>query len=96
MPIDFQTLFKAFKENIPATIMTLCVFGMVGLFTIVQKDNLAVKNDLKKANKDCATEKYIVQSQMERLNEKYIETFGLLKEVQSEIKILKKLGKTIE
>ncbi len=92
MPISFDTLFKAFKENVTATVMSLLVIGISVMFTINQRTNEGIKKDLRKANKDCATEKYIVQTQMERLNEKYIEVFGSLKEVQSQLKTLQKLG----
>lgn len=89
---SFDILFKAFKENITATVMSLLVIGISIMFTINQKTNSSVQDDLRKSNKDCATEKFVLASQMERLNDKYIETFGLLKEVQSEINVLKKLG----
>ncbi len=92
MPISFDTLFKAFKENVTATVMSLLVIGISVMFTINQRTNESIKKDLRKENKDCATEKYIVQTQMERLNEKYIEVFGSLKEVQSQLKTLQKLG----
>ena len=92
MPISFDTIFKAFKENVTATIMSLLVIGISTLFVINQRNDASIKDDLKKANKDCATEKYIVQTQMERLNDKYIEVFGSLKEVQSQLKTLQKLG----
>ena len=89
---SFDTLFKAFKENVTATVMSLLVIGISIMFTINQKTNESVKKDLRKANKDCATEKYVLASQMERLNDKYIEVFGSLKEVQSQLRTLQKLG----
>lgn len=92
MALDFQTIFKAIKESPTAAIMSLLVIGISVMFTINQRADESIKSDLRKANKDCATEKYIVQSQMERLNEKYIEVFGSLREVQSQLKTLQKLG----
>ncbi len=93
MALSFDTLFKAFKENVTATVMTLLVLAMSALFTINQVTNKGIIKDQKALTTNCETQKYVVQMQMERLNDKYIETFGLLREVQSEIKILKKLGK---
>ncbi len=93
MALSFDTLFKAFKENVTATVMTLLVLAMSALFTINQVTNKSIIKDQKALTTNCETQKYVVQMQMERLNDKYIETFGLLREVQSEIKILKKLGK---
>lgn len=93
MPLQFQTIFKAIKESPLAAITTLCIMGMATLFGIDHATNKSIQRDLKKANKDCATEKYVVQAQMERLNEKHIETFGLLRELQGQINTLKALKK---
>ena len=90
---SFDILFKAFKENVTATVMSLLVIGISIMFTINQKTNANVQADLKKANKECATEKYVLATQVERLNDKHIETFGLLKELQGQFKILKDLRK---
>jgi len=92
MGAKFDALFKAFKESPTAAIMTLLVLAISAMFVINQKTNSSIIADQKEANKNCATEKYVLATQMERLNDKYIETFGLLKEVQSEINVLKKLG----
>ncbi len=92
MPLSFDTIFKAFKENVTATVMSLLVIGISVLFVINQKGDASIKDDLRKSNKDCATEKYVVQMQMERLNDKYIEIFGLYKEFKTEIETLKKMG----
>lgn len=91
--MKFDTIFKGFKENPTATFLSLLVLAVVALFGIIVSNYSSAIKDSKKATTECLTEKYIVQTQMERLNEKYIETFGLLREVQSEIKILKKVAK---
>ena len=92
MGAKFDALFKAFKDSPTAAIMTLLTLAISAMFIINQKTNASIIADQKEANKNCATEKFVLATQMERLNDKYIETFGLLKEVQSEINVLKKLG----
>lgn len=93
MPLQFQTIFKAIKENPAAAFSSLMVIALSTLFAINQSGNMSVQRDLKKANKECATENYIIRTQMERLNEKHIETFGLLKELQGQVNTLKALRK---
>ena len=93
MGAKFNELFKAFKDSPTAAIMTLLTLAISAMFIINQKTNASIIADQKELNKNCATEKFVLASQMERLNDKYIETFGLLKEVQSEINVLKKIGK---
>ena len=90
---SFDTLFKAFKENITATVMSLLVIGISIMFTINQKTNAGIIKEQKDLTKNCQTEKHVIGVQMERLNDKYIETFGLVKELQVEIKLIRKIGK---
>ena len=90
---SFDKLVKAFKESPTAAIMSLLVIGISVMFTINQKTNASIIKEQKEQNKNCLTEKYVVQTQMDRLNDKYIETFGLTKELQAELKIIRKLIK---
>ena len=89
---SFNDLFKAFKENVTATVMSLLVIGISIMFTINQKTNEGIKKDLRKDNTKCATEKYVLASQVERYNDKYIEVLAALKELNGEMNTLKKLG----
>jgi len=89
---SFDTLFKAFKENVTATVMSLLVIGISIMFTINQKTNESVKKDLREANKNCATEKYIVQTQVEQLRGEVINLTGAFKELKGEMNTLRKLG----
>ena len=92
MGAKFDALFKAFKDNPTAAIMTLLVIGISIMFTVNQKTNESVKNDLRQANKDCATEKYIVQTQVEQLRGQIIDLTGAFKELKGEMNTLRKLG----
>jgi len=93
MGAKFDALFKAFKDNPTAAIMTLLVIGISVMFTINQRTNENIKDDLKKANKDCATANFVQGVEMKQLRSQNVETFGLLKELQGQFKILKDLGK---
>ena len=93
MGAKFDALFKAFKDNPTAAIMTLLVIGISVMFTINQRTNENIKDDLKKANKDCATANSVQGVEMKQLRSQNVETFGLLKELQGQFKILKDLGK---
>jgi len=92
MGTKFDALFKAFKDNPTAAIMTLLVIGISVMFTINQKTNSSVQDDLRKANKDCATEKYVVQVQVEQLRRQIVDLTGAFKELKGEMNTLRKLG----
>ena len=89
---SFDKLVKAFKESPTAAIMSLLVIGISIMFTINQKTNESVKKDLREANKNCATEKYIVQTQVEQLRGQIIDLTGAFKELKGEMNTLRKLG----
>ena len=90
--LSFDTLFKAFKENVTATVMSLLVIGISIMFTINQKTNNNVQNDLKKTNKECVTEKYVLATQMEQMRGQIIDLTGAFKELKGEMNTLRKLG----
>jgi len=92
MGAKFDALFKAFKENPTAAIMTLLVIGISVMFVINQKTNEGVKDDLKKANKDCVTEKFVLATQMDQMRGQIIDLTGAFKELKGEMNTLRKLG----
>jgi peptidoglycan hydrolase CwlO-like protein len=92
MGAKFDALFKAFKENPAAAIMTLLVIGISVMFVINQKTNEGVKDDLKKANKDCVTEKFVLATQMDQMRGQIIDLTGAFKELKGEMNTLRKLG----
>ena len=89
---SFNDLVKAFKENVTATVMSLLVIGISIMFTVNQKTNESVKKDLREANKNCATEKYIVQTQVEQLRGEVINLTVAFKELKGEMNTLRRLG----
>ena len=89
---SFNDLFKAFKENVTATVMSLLVIGISIMFTINQKTNAAIIKEQKEQTKDCVTEKYVVQTQMEQLRGQVIDLTGAFKELKGEMNTLRKLG----
>ena len=93
MGAKFDALFKAFKESPTAAIMSLLVIAISVMFTINQRTNESIKDDLRKANKECATANFVQGAEMKQLRSQNIETFGLLKELQGQINTLKALGK---
>ena len=92
MGVLFDKLFKAFKESPTAAIMTLLVLAISAMFVINQKTNEGVKDDLKKANKDCATEKFVLATQMDQMRGQIIDLTGAFKELKGEMNTLRKLG----
>ena len=89
---SFNDLVKAFKENVTATVMSLLVIGISIMFTINQKSDASIKNDLRQANKDCATEKFVLATQMEQMRGQIIDLTGAFKELKGEMNTLRKLG----
>ena len=92
MGAKFDALFKAFKDNPTAAIMTLLVIGISIMFTINQKTNEGIKKDLRATNKECVTEKYVVQVQVEQLRGQIVDLTGAFKELKGEMNTLRKLG----
>ena len=90
--ISFDTLFKAFKENVTATVMSLLVIGISIMFTINQKTNEGIKKDLRAANKECVTEKFVLATQMDQMRGQIIDLTGAFKELKGEMNTLRKLG----
>lgn len=92
MGAKFDALFKAFKDNPTAAIMTLLVIGISIMFTVNQRTNESIKNDLRATNKECVTEKYVLATQMEQLRGQVIDLTGAFKELKGEMNTLRKLG----
>ena len=93
MGAKFDALFKAFKDNPTAAIMTLLVIGISVMFTINQKSAENRDKIRLKQIEECATVNYVQSVEMKQLRSQNVETFGLLKELQGQFKILKDLGK---
>ena len=89
---SFDILFKAFKENVTATVMSLLVIGISIMFTINQKTNSNIISEQRKANKDCVTEKFVLATQMEQMRGQIIDLTGAFKELKGEMNTLRKLG----
>ena len=92
MGAKFDALFKAFKDNPTAAIMTLLVIGISIMFTVNQRTSESIKNDLRATNKECVTEKYILSTQMEQMRGQIIDLTGAFKELKGEMNTLRKLG----
>jgi peptidoglycan hydrolase CwlO-like protein len=92
MGVNFDTVFKAFKENATATIMTLLTIGISVMFTINQKTSSNVINEQRQANKDCVTEKFVLATQMDQMRGQIIDLTGAFKELKGEMNTLRKLG----
>ena len=89
---SFNDLVKAFKENVTATVMSLLVIGISIMFTVNQKTNESIKNDLRATNKECVTEKFVLATQMEQMRGQIIDLTGAFKELKGEMNTLRKLG----
>jgi hypothetical protein len=92
MGAKFDALFKAFKDNPTAAIMTLLVLAISAMFVINQKTNANVKDDLKAANKECAIEKHTLIEDMKKRDGQIVELTGAFKELKGEMNTLRKLG----
>jgi len=92
MGVKFDELFKAFKENATATIMTLLTIGISVMFTINQRTSSNVISEQRQANKDCVTEKFVLATQMDQMRGQIIDLTGAFKELKGEMNTLRKLG----
>jgi hypothetical protein len=90
--ISFDKLFKAFKENLTATILSLFTLTIIFLFGLVYRGWVTERKDLKKQLVDCGTGTYAARVETKQLRDQYIEVMGALKEIQGEVNTLKKLG----
>ena len=89
---SFDKLLKAFKESPTAAIMSLLVIGISIMFTVNQKTNAAIIKEQKEQTKNCVTEKYVVQTQVEQLRGEVINLTGAFKELKGEMNTLRRLG----
>lgn len=94
--ISFDKLFKAFKENLTATILSLFTLAIIFLFGLVYNGWVNEKEDLNKRIDDCEVNAkanaYTSKVENDQTRDKLVEVLGALKEVQGEMNTLRKLG----
>ena len=92
MGAKFDALFKAFKDSPTAAIMSLLTIAISAMFIINQKTNAGIIADQKELNKNCATEKFVLATQMDQMRGQIIDLTGAFKELKGEMNTLRKLG----
>jgi hypothetical protein len=90
--ISFDKLFKAFKENLTATILSLFTLCIIFLFGLLYKSWANKESQYIETIKECSTNVYTARITNDQLRNQYVEVMGSLKEIQGQMKVFKDLG----
>jgi hypothetical protein len=85
--------FEKFKNDPIKAVLYMALLAIGTLFGILRFQWSEEKKDLKEMLLKCDTKNYTQDVEIKQIRSQYVETFGLLKEVQSKIKTLQELGK---
>ena len=88
LPVKFNDFIK---DPVKA-ILYMAIIAIVALFGFLYKGWASERKDLKDQLVKCDTKNYTQDVEIKQIRTQYVETFGLLKEVQSKIKTLQELG----
>lgn len=85
--------FDKFKNDPIKAVLYMALIAIGTLFGILRFQWAEERKDLKAMLDKCDTKNYTQDVEIKQIRSQYVETFGLLKEVQSKIKTLQELGK---
>ena len=85
--------FDNFKNDPIKAVLYMALLAIGTLFGILRFQWAQERKDLKEQIVKCDTKNYTQDVEIKQIRSQYVETFGLLKEVQSKIKTLQELGK---
>lgn len=84
--------FDKFKNDPIKAVLYMALLSIGILFGILRFQWAQERKDLKDQIIKCDTKNYTQDVEIKQIRSQYVETFGLLKEVQSKIKTLQELG----